>query len=129
MAVLAVCLVLGVAVSVMAEEKAKPCAADIKKFCANIEPGAGKIMACLDKNKANLSDACKGQLTKMADEAKNLGSPCHDDILQYCGVFKPGKGQILNCLEEQKAIKTGSPYGRLSGECFNKLAEMKKQAK
>jgi len=34
------------------------CAADIQKFCANIERAKGAMRACLDQNQASLSSEC-----------------------------------------------------------------------
>jgi len=41
------------------------CRADVQKLCANVQPGGGRIVACLRQNKDNLSDACKEQLQQM----------------------------------------------------------------
>jgi hypothetical protein len=35
------------------------CAADAQKFCAAVQPGGGRIVACLKEHKDNLSDRCK----------------------------------------------------------------------
>jgi hypothetical protein len=35
------------------------CADDGQKFCANVEPGGGRILQCLKDHKDNLSDKCK----------------------------------------------------------------------
>ena len=48
----------------MAEARDKvraACAADVQKFCANVERGTGKgeMRACMKTNEAQLSDACK----------------------------------------------------------------------
>lgn len=34
------------------------CAADIQKFCPNIERGKGQMRACLDQNQTSLSSEC-----------------------------------------------------------------------
>src|ERR1700733_1299269 len=35
------------------------CADDVQKFCANVEPGGGRILQCLKDHKDSLSDKCK----------------------------------------------------------------------
>ncbi len=42
-----------------AEAKKGPCAADVQKFCAQVEKKKGDVRKCLKENEAKLSDACK----------------------------------------------------------------------
>src|SRR5258708_1369667 len=35
------------------------CADDAQKFCAGMQPGGGRIVACLKQNKDSLSDRCR----------------------------------------------------------------------
>src|ERR1700689_3632098 len=35
------------------------CTNDAQKFCANVEPGGGRILQCLKDHKDSLSDKCK----------------------------------------------------------------------
>ncbi|CAN5256207.1 hypothetical protein BH10PSE10_BH10PSE10_14390 [soil metagenome] len=44
------------------------CKTDYEKYCSNVMPGGGRILACLAKENANLSPACKAALA--AAEAK-----------------------------------------------------------
>ncbi len=39
-----------------------PCAGDVKSFCAQIQPGGGRIHGCLEQNMAKLSQACQRKL-------------------------------------------------------------------
>jgi len=50
-------------------EKAQACKADAEKFCQGIQPGGGKIMACLRSHQAELSPGCQASL------ANPKGSP------------------------------------------------------
>ncbi|WJR75313.1 cysteine rich repeat-containing protein [Bradyrhizobium sp. NP1] len=38
------------------------CKADYQKFCAGIAPGGGRIVACLNGQRNQLSDSCKKAL-------------------------------------------------------------------
>jgi cysteine rich repeat protein len=38
------------------------CKADYDKFCAGTAPGGGRVVACLNKQRDHLSDACKKAL-------------------------------------------------------------------
>jgi len=35
------------------------CKADFEKYCSGVTPGGGRIIACLNKQRDALSDACK----------------------------------------------------------------------
>ena len=126
LAVMAVCLIVGGASSTFAAGGNKPCSADLKKFCADVKPGDGRIMACLDQHKQELSPGCNARLAKLTEEAKEVGSACYDDIMLYCSVIKPGKGKLIQCLEKQRSY---GPSGRLSGSCDQKLKQLQKEAK
>lgn len=38
---------------------ANECRDDLQKFCSDIQPGGGRLMACIDKNEKQVSDRCK----------------------------------------------------------------------
>lgn len=35
------------------------CAADVKKFCAEVKPGGGRVRDCLSQHVDQLSDSCR----------------------------------------------------------------------
>jgi hypothetical protein len=35
------------------------CSADLKKYCSNVEAGEGRLLECLQKNDAKVSNRCK----------------------------------------------------------------------
>lgn len=45
--------------------KHHPCAQDVEKFCSGVQPGEGRIRACLEQNFNNLSPMCKKRITRM----------------------------------------------------------------
>ena len=57
------------------------CALDIKKACANVEPGNGRIAACLKQHLRDLSEPCKTRLAEAAAAAKS----CAADVNKECG--------------------------------------------
>ena len=50
----------------MTDEQRAACLADYIRFCPDTLPGGGRIVACLTKQYAQLSEACK----KVLDDAK-----------------------------------------------------------
>ena len=47
----------------------KACKADVEKKCANIEPGGGRIEACLKDHFADVSDGCKETISQAAGKS------------------------------------------------------------
>ena len=46
------------------------CRADIERLCPNVEPGGGRIKACLMANKEQMSVGCAQALMKLKDAKK-----------------------------------------------------------
>jgi hypothetical protein len=40
------------------------CATDIQNFCPGVQPGGGRILACLKQHKDQVSDSCKQAVMK-----------------------------------------------------------------
>ncbi|ORE98153.1 cysteine rich repeat-containing protein [Aurantimonas sp. 22II-16-19i] len=48
-----------------AREVARICRSDVRSLCDGIEPGNGRIAACLRANSERLSEPCKAKLTEI----------------------------------------------------------------
>lgn len=46
-------------------DRLSDCRADVQKLCPNVQPGGGRIVACLKQNIDSVSDACKQRLQQM----------------------------------------------------------------
>jgi hypothetical protein len=46
------------------QEVRAACQADAQKLCASVQPGGGRIVACLKEHKDQVSDGCKQAITK-----------------------------------------------------------------
>jgi len=42
----------------------KACGSDVKSYCADVKPGGGKIVRCLQQHEEKLSPACKDEVAK-----------------------------------------------------------------
>src|SRR5580693_5764387 len=51
------------------------CADDAKKLCAGVQPGGGRIVACLKDHKDSLSDQCKQAAQQAAAMSGNPPPP------------------------------------------------------
>jgi Cysteine rich repeat len=99
-----------------------PCAADVQKFCSGVQPGGGRIAACLKEHQADLSPACKEKGAEMKErreerkEARDaIHAACKDDAAKLCGNVQPGGGRIAACLRDNK--------DKLSDGCKSTIAE------
>jgi len=67
-------LALGSA-AMAADESADPvqqaCAADVQKFCANVQPGGGAIVRCMRQHAFSLSRACRTAASHRRQPAAN----------------------------------------------------------
>jgi hypothetical protein len=99
--------------SAMAQQRAvaKACVADVKAQCAGVQPGDGRIRACISEHFKDLSEPCQAVLTKAAA----IGKACKADVKQNCGDVKPGGGRIEACVK--------SHMGDLSQGCKDALTQ------
>jgi hypothetical protein len=49
---------------------ANECDADIEKHCADIEPGKGRVLACLKKNEKDIGERCKEAVKDIKRDTK-----------------------------------------------------------
>jgi hypothetical protein len=56
------------------EKMRAACAADVQKFCADVERGKGAMRTCLEAHQTQLSDSCKdARAERAAARAKDKG--------------------------------------------------------
>ena len=79
------------------------CAEDVKKFCSDVKPGAGRMYQCLTKNDAQLAPACRDGLAAAKARYDEFVNACKGDAAKYCKGVPPGSGRMLSCLKGQEA--------------------------
>jgi Golgi apparatus protein 1 len=97
----------------LAQATQHPCLDDAKKLCPGVEPGQGRVAACLKEHKAQLSQACKSRIAEFREGAL----ACQADAQKLCPGTKPG-AERRQCMEEHK--------DQVSPECrelFSRVAE------
>jgi hypothetical protein len=90
---------------------AKACAGDIKTLCAGVQPGEGRVRACIKAHVKDLSEPCQAVLTKAAA----IGKACRADAKQLCADVKPGGGRVGACIKAH--------MGEISEACKDALAQ------
>lgn len=86
---------------------AEACREDVGKYCQNIEPGGGRIIACLRQNREKLQPACRREELRQSTTAAadirlrpKLHKLCGVEIAVFCKDVKPGSGRVMQCLQE-----------------------------
>jgi len=82
-----------------AQEGGKPCTGDIKKLCAGIQPGEGRIKACIKSHLTELSGDCEFRVYTIAV----TGKVCSTDVTNLCKGIAPGTGGLRACIKSHIA--------------------------
>lgn len=104
-------LALGLIASpVAAQNVFEACSEDIGSFCTDVEPGHGRLMACLYAHEDKVSDTCDGAIGEAADiidlffsRLSFVSQQCGEDVRTLCQDVAVGEGRVFSCLSEQKA--------------------------
>ena len=93
------------------------CAADFAKACAEVQPGEGRVMACVREHFGELSASCQNAL--MANVT--ITRVCKADAEQKCAGIQPGGGRIQACMKDH--------FTELSERCQHALllAKLRRQ--
>ena len=83
----------------------KACKADLATACPGVEPGQGRILACLEGKTDQLSQACKDDVSKKFNA---LYKACRPDAQKLCPDVAMGGGKLLQCLSDnEKTLSSG----------------------
>jgi hypothetical protein len=87
----------------------KACNKELTTFCKGVQPGEGRILACLYAFQDRVSGKCvyaiydaDAQLEQAATALKFAASECKEDLLKYCGNVEVGKGRVKTCLDKHE---------------------------
>src|SRR5947209_4445730 len=96
-----------------------PCITDAERLCKDVEPGCGRVVACLNKHDAQLSKECKENRKAFRDRKEHLIKICEEDAYQFCGGVHPAPNAIARCLAQN------SP--KLSPDCRKGIEEARRK--
>ena len=87
---------------------ANGCKVELEKYCSNVTPGEGRILACLYAYGDKLSPKCEyalydaaAQLERAIAALSYVANECGEDLEKYCSAFAPGEGRLLECLNKK----------------------------
>ena len=95
----------------LAQDAARACVADIKKLCADVKPGEGRIAGCVKQHVADLSTPCQNLLTRTAAAAK----ACTNDVKQRCADARRRTAKLA-CIK--------SALTNLSDDCKSAISQV-----
>ncbi len=82
---------------------------ELEKYCSNVTPGEGRILACLYAHGDKLSPKCEyalydaaAQLERAVAALSYVANECDGDLDQYCANVAPGEGRLLDCLNKKE---------------------------
>lgn len=97
----------------VAMETRSDCRADASRLCQGVQPGGGRIRACLSAHATELSPACQAAEQKLEGLRASIRPGCHAEVTRLCPGVAPGQGRIVACLQAHQT--------ELSPMCKQKL--------
>lgn len=97
------------AMDTLIESVAQGCEEELTKFCSNVTPGEGRILACMYAHEDKLSGQCEfalydaaAQLERFVSALTFLANECDEDLDTHCAAVEAGEGQLAQCLLDNK---------------------------
>jgi hypothetical protein len=91
----------------LVETVANGCKMEIEKYCSQVTPGQGRILACLYAHEDKLSAKCEyalydaaAQLERAVAALSYVANECNEDLDKFCESIEPGKERLLDCLDK-----------------------------
>ena len=96
LAVLSVLLMAPVGAMAQGSAVRQACGPELQQHCAGIEPGEGRLRACVKDNYAAFSEPCKQALLSSVAVVR----ACKADVQRTCPGIQPGGGRIQACMKD-----------------------------
>jgi Cysteine rich repeat len=85
------------------------CGGELNEVCTGLQPGEGRLMACVKEHLGQLSAHCQNALLSNVTITK----ACKADAEQKCAGVQPGGGRIQACMRDH--------FSELSDPCKHAL--------
>ena len=83
------------------------CKEELTTYCSNVNPGEGRLLACLFAYEDKLSGRCEyalydaaSQLERAVAALSYTMNECSSDLKEYCASVAAGEGRLLQCLQK-----------------------------
>ena len=98
----------------LVETVANGCKVELEKYCSQVTPGEGRVLACLYAHGDKLSAKCEYalydaavQLERAVAALSYVANECDADLEKFCASIKPGEGRLLECIEKHDKEVSG----------------------
>lgn len=88
---------------------ANGCEKELKTYCSDVQPGEGRLLACLYAHNDKVSGRCEyaiydaaAQLERILSAVAYVANECDDDLVKFCGDIQVGEGRVIECMEKNK---------------------------
>ena len=99
-----------------AEKIAKDCDRDVQSLCKGVEPGEGRVAACLKEHGSELSAQCQSAVNTWKMAKSEFTSACWGDVGKFCKTLPEGSGRIWGCLKKHEK--------ELADQCRDAMAKL-----
>jgi hypothetical protein len=107
----------------LGEQVLDGCNTELARFCAEVTPGEGRLLACLYAHGDKLSGQCDYALYNAAvrleraiDAITYVASECRAELETHCAKVEVGEGRVAQCLKDHAS--------ELSPGCAQALTEV-----
>lgn len=99
LAVLSVLLMAPIGAMAQGAVVRQACGTEIQQNCAGVQPGEGRLRACVKENFAAFSEPCKRAMLSSVAVVR----ACKADVQRTCPDIQPGGGRIQACMKDHFA--------------------------
>ena len=107
----------------LAAQVLEGCSPELTRYCAEVTPGEGRLLACLYAHGDKLSGQCEfalydaaARLERAINAVTYVASECRSDLEKHCANVEVGEGRVAQCLKDHTSD--------LSSGCAQALANV-----
>ncbi len=99
-----------------------PCTEEIRSYCADVQPGGGRLLQCLSAHRAQLTVACTQRVEELQTLLAGPLGVCREDWVAHCYHARTGEpAGAVQCLRHyqqdvspscQKALQGSMPANK-----------------
>ena len=91
----------------LAKQVREGCTTELTRYCAEVTPGEGRLLACLYAHGDKLSGQCEfalydaaARLERAINAVTYVASECRSDLEKHCANVEVGEGRVAQCLKD-----------------------------